>query len=436
MLLNFTVENWMSFRDETSFSMVASEETLHKERVPRLGEHDTSVLPISTVFGGNASGKSNFFNAINYARELVIYGRVDSGIIPLSPFKLDPEFENSETKFSFEILTAGKLYEYDFAVFRQEVTNEKMSIVQSGKPVKLYERLKNGKINLNQPLEEREYVKLISQNIPKSELFLNNVMRFGQNESWPVFDWFKDSLTLIKAETIPPIRLLDYGLAGLNDVLPLIDCGIKRIDRRRNDSILEYLFSTPHIKRRLENLSEGESYRRIREGIVVTKINGELVAEKLNLIHPGSEGNDVKFEFSEESDGTKRTLDLLPGFLELSSPDSSKVYIIDELDRSLHTRLVHELISAYLKNCTPVTRSQLIFTAHDVMLLNTELLRRDEMWISRRLNNGSTDLISIGDFDEANEDRIYLDYLQGFLGGLPNVMLGGINLNSKKRDIK
>ena len=434
MLLNFTVENWMSFRDKTSFSMVASEEKLHDYRIPRIEEHETNVLPISAVFGGNASGKSNFFEALSFAKQLVMNGRIEPNSIDISPFKLDPKSEASETKFSFEIFATGNLYEFDFSVFQNEITKEKMSIIRSGKPERLYERTKDGKFKLNPSLKKREYVNLISSNIPRSELFLNNIMRFGQGESWPVFDWFKKSLVMVLPNNQFPIRLFENDgdlLGELNRVLPRIDCGITRIERWKFQGELQYILSPTELEY-VKTIGEGESVRFHKQEILVSKEKGNLVAEKLDFVHSNIKGDDVNFKGSEESDGTLRALDLLPGFLELSSLDSPKVYFIDELDRSLHTRLVKELVSAYLENCTPDTRSQLIFTAHDVMLMNTELLRRDEMWISRRLNDGSTDMFSIGDFDDANKERIHLDYLHGFLGGLPNVMLYGFDFNSNK----
>ena len=426
----------MSFRDQTSFSMVAGEEKLHKDRIPRIKAHETNVLPISIVLGGNASGKSNFFKALSFAKQLVMNGRIESRLFSVSPFKLDPEFENRETKFSFEIFTEGNLYDFSFTIFRKEIIKEKMSIIHLGKEEVIYERQKSGKFKLNKSLEKRKFVKLISEDISKRELFLYNVIRFGRDESWPVFDWFANSLIPIKPELVIPTRLLDYGeglLIELNKVLPLVDCGIERIDRVRCDLKLDSMLTSSLQRSTLKSLEEGESIRFNVEETIVTSKDGELVAEELNLIHPSTKGEDVKFDIREESDGTIRILDLLPFFLDLSSPYSSKVYIIDELDRSLHTRLVNELINAFLENCSPKTRSQLIFTAHDVLLMNTDILRRDEMWITRRLDDGSTEMISVGDFsDESEENRIYLDYLQGFLGGLPNVMLGGMDFKTKK----
>ncbi|MGI9322100.1 MAG: AAA family ATPase, partial [Pseudomonadales bacterium] len=74
MIINFTLENWMSFRDPATFSMVASKERQHGDRVPKVGKYQTRVLPIAAVYGGNASGKSNFFKALDFAKRFVVNG--------------------------------------------------------------------------------------------------------------------------------------------------------------------------------------------------------------------------------------------------------------------------------------------------------------------------------------------------------------------------
>ena len=74
MIISFSFENWMSFRDRVTFSMVASGERQHKDRVCRLKKYQTGVLPIAAVYGGNASGKTNFFTALSFAKRLVVRG--------------------------------------------------------------------------------------------------------------------------------------------------------------------------------------------------------------------------------------------------------------------------------------------------------------------------------------------------------------------------
>ena len=120
----------------------------------------------------------------------------------------------------------------------------------------------------------------------------------------------------------------------------------------------------------------------LNERFAVTRREGELVARKLITYHPDADGKESRFEIWQESDGSQRVIDLLPAFLELSAKSSKRVYIIDELDRSLHTQLTWKLLDEYFSRCSGETRTQLLFTTHDLLLMDQDLLRRDERWIA------------------------------------------------------
>lgn len=165
------------------------------------------------------------------------------------------------------------------------------------------------------------------------------------------------------------------------------------------------------------SLPEDERYTVQRRG-------SNLSVSKILAYHKKEDGSEVSFEFGQESDGSKRVIELLPVFQELASKDSSKVYIIDEVDRSLHSMLSRKLLRAYLDNCSSETRSQLLFTTHDVSLMDQNLLRRDEMWLAERNNDGRSTLFSLSDFKEVRNDKdIRKSYLQGRMGGVPRILL-------------
>ncbi|MBT3291657.1 MAG: AAA family ATPase, partial [Victivallales bacterium] len=121
-----------------------------------------------------------------------------------------------------------------------------------------------------------------------------------------------------------------------------------------------------------------------------------------------------------------RVIDLLPAFQQLWGQTSAKVFVIDELDRSLHTLLTRQLLEAYLDTCSKDTRSQLLLTTHDVLLMDQDLLRRDEMWVVERDSSGSSSLLSFSDYKKVRYDKdVRKSYLQGRLGGVPRILLGG-----------
>ena len=160
----------------------------------------------------------------------------------------------------------------------------------------------------------------------------------------------------------------------------------------------------------------------INERFVVTRKGGELIAKKLVTYHPKADGTEAKFEIRQESDGSQRVIDLLPAFLELSAQVSKKVYVIDDLDRGLHTLLTRRLIEFYLKGCSKDTRSQLLISTHDVLLMDQQLLRRDEMWVIERDPTGASNLLSFSEYKDVRYDKdIRKSYLRGRLGGIPRL---------------
>ncbi len=159
------------------------------------------------------------------------------------------------------------------------------------------------------------------------------------------------------------------------------------------------------------------------EKIIVSREEGELKARKLYTYHLDSSGKQIPFEMKQESDGSKRIIDLLPAFLDLARSAGPKVYVIDEIGRSLHSLLTQQLVEVFLSSCDSESRKQLLFTTHDLMLMNQRYFRRDEMWITERRQDGSSQLISFSEYEDIRNDKdILKSYLQGRMGGIPHVL--------------
>ena len=105
----------------------------------------------------------------------------------------------------------------------------------------------------------------------------------------------------------------------------------------------------------------------------------------------------------------------------------NSVVIIDEIDRSLHPLLTRKLLETYLANRTPESRNQLILTTHDAMLLDQDLLRRDEIWVAERDETGASKIYSFSEFKDVRADKdIRKSYLQGRMGGVPKLGMTGV----------
>jgi len=433
MIVRFTVENWMSFRDKTEFSMIASRERQHGHRVPRIGKYKTGILPVAAVYGGNASGKTNLFKALSFAKNLVVKGTRPDSLIPVDPFRLDAQCSDRPVRFSFELLIDVTMYEFSFAVTRKDVVEEKLVKIYNSSEKVLYHRL-NNEPNFDPVLEKDQFLQFAFQGTRNNQLFLTNSITQKVEIFLPVYDWFNNRLELVAPDTrFGPFELfLDEAhplYTTMNSLLSQLDTGIAHLGGEEIPFENVPLPGSLKIKLQ-EDVKEGMSVRLLSEPInerfIVTRKDGELKAKKLITYHPQLSGAEVKFEMHQESDGSQRIIDLLPAFLEIAAAGSKKVYVIDEVDRSLHTLLTRQLLESYLTGCSPESRSQLLFTTHDVLLMDQQLLRRDEMWVTERDADGVSTLMSFSEYKDVRYDKdIRKSYLQGRLGGVPRILLSG-----------
>ena len=438
MIISFSVENWMSFRSQATFSMIASRERQHGERVPKLGKYQTRVLPIAAIYGGNASGKTSFFKALSFAKTLIVKGSGIDSLIPIEPFRLDDEGTNRPSRFAFELLIDETIYDFSFVVTRKAVLEERLVVITSTSEKVLYDR-RDGAINFDASLaKDIMFLKFAFKGTRDNQLFLTNSVSQKVDNFRPVYDWFKDTLILVAPDSRfePFEQFLDEKhplYTAMNEMLQRLDTGIAHLGSE--EIPFENIPLPDPLKTMLqEEVEEGMTVRLMEESIdarfVITREDGELIAKKMVSFHPKSDGTEAKFEIYQESDGSQRIIDLLPAFLELSAQTSPKVYVVDEIDRSLHPLLIWQLLEAYLANCSTETRKQLLLTTHNVMIMDQQLLRRDEMWVAERDKSGGSSLFSFSEYKDVRYDKdLRKSYLQGRLGGIPRILSGGTLTN-------
>jgi AAA15 family ATPase/GTPase len=430
MLISFTVENWMSFRERAHFSMLASRERQHGERLPKLDKYQTRVLPIAVLYGGNASGKTNFFRALNFCKRFVVFGYPAGSPIPVEPYRLDAESKNKASKFGVELLIGEDIYEYSFSATREVVITEKLIKVSASSEKVLFNRQRD-QLELDSTLRGDTFLQFAFRGTRDNQLFVNNAVSQKVDHFRPVYDWFKDRLDLVAPDS--RFKLFEEFLddssrlySRMNDLLPLLDTGIARIGGI--ELKLEDAPIPPELREKLEEeLAEGTSARlrtNRKDRFVVMKKKDKLEVKKLVTSHRTPDGREENFDLAQESDGSQRLIDLLPAFLKASAENSDWVFVIDEIDRSLHTLLTRRLIESYLASCSPNSRAQMLITTHDVLLMDQNLFRRDEMWVVERDDTSGSRLIAFSDYKDVRYDKdIRKSYLQGRLGGIPKLLL-------------
>lgn len=442
MLIRLTLANFLSFRDETSFSMLATREKQHTERIYTDKARDLKILPIAALYGANGSGKSNFYRLILFIRDLVLNpAQSPDEQIPVRPFRLDAVNEDRPSRFSIEVLTRDNaIYRLTVAATAQRIIEEKLELVGTTKDRTVYVRSADegwewGELHREGvAAEERDFLAFKARDTLPNQLFLGVLRGRSIRHVDPVIDWFRKGLQLMTPNTI--FKQLEINLqkiAGLRqyciEALRRADTGIASLSR--HDIPLNAIPLPENVGPDMEQI-----FRKaipVGKGVLMSTPDGDrftlrheedgLHATRLTTVHRTKGGRKVEFFMSDESDGTQRFVDLLPAFYDLGQAEHPRVFVIDEIDRSLHTELTRSLLEAFLQSLTPRSRSQLIFTTHDVMLLDQEMLRRDEIWFTEKDEEGNSRLIGLSDFKGVRADKdIRKSYLLGRFGGMPQIL--------------
>lgn len=381
MLVQFTVGNFLSFREKTTFSMVASpEEPGHEDRLIAVNEN-LRLLRVAAIYGANASGKSNLLKAMAFAQQLILHGTQLGDSIPRKPFLLDPAMQEEPSQFEFIFLIENHPICYGFTCDDNIILQEWLKNPLSEETI--FERKTDGSetsipLNLTNALflgTSPERLEFIREGTRSNQLFLTETAE--RNVSYPseIIEWFQFHMAIMLGD----IRFVEQHyqkltheyLERLGTFLQKADTGIQAID----------LF---------KNLASGT--------IALHTIHGK---------------DSVSFPPELESEGTKRLINLW--LLAFSS--FHMTLALDEIDQSLHPELFRYFIGHWLEKAED--RSQLIFTTHNDNLLEDDLLRRDEVWFVTKNREGASELASLVEYKIAPGTNVQRAYLVGMFNGTP-----------------
>lgn len=438
MLHYFTVSNWKSIYEPVEFSMVATkEERQHSERLSCV-EH-SQILPVAAIYGTNASGKSVFIKALAKLQEIVLKGIEWDPIVPHLLRGAD-EPTKFEIEFSVEVgaLNGEKREEtliYELRVDEGEVLEESLLRTRAEDEVVIFEREGN-RIELYEELVGNDVAEAYAKTVGiKSNATFLGVMgdqdteRSRENIVAVARSWFSEKLHVMGPESgaqgLPVRALTDDGFAeAVGELLSWADIGIANIG-------FKSIPFHPLGYGLLMEAPASEDGRRVAaisgRGDVVFESDhsGQVEARRFVAIHRDSDGKEFPLSFADESDGTVRFLNLLPMLIQLQDPKSDVVFVVDELENSMHPKLTEALIRLFLSSLSTEgdSRRQLAFSTHELQLLRSDLLRRDEIWLADKVD-AQTRLTRLSEFSEesVHKDVDWLGlYMSGRLGGVPKV---------------
>lgn len=436
MLMRFSVKNFLSFDDITEFSTFAGKQRMKKDHL--IETEKVNLVKLATLYGANASGKSNLIKAMAYSKQII-----SSGLSKIDRYKYHrgkEDNKNNPTSFEYEFMIDNNYYAYGFSLIinKRELCGEWLYDISTPNEKLIFERnIANDTFTHGINFKKRENAfrfKIYSEDIKSdtntlllSELNRNKDKLYKKNEEYKIFrdiyNWFKNTLDINFASA--PITNFEYMLGNNKDynskitnILDMFGTGIidfklvdSNIDDIKRDIPREILEDIEHkfteINRPISCHLRGESqFYNIR-----LDKNGKMKIKTLSFKH---ENQNCSFYLYEESDGTRRLMDLIE--ILLNSKD--KVYVIDEIDRSLHPNLSYKFIEIFLE-LVKDRNVQLIVTTHEDRILDLDMLRRDEVWFVEKNKLGATSLYSLEDFGDRFDKKIVKAYLDGRYGATP-----------------
>ena len=424
MLIQLKVENWKSF-PKLEFSALAGKERLHRDRLTSASQLGARILPVGAIYGGNASGKTNFFKALEFARRYVVEGVKPGRMIGVKPFALSAETLESPTRFQFEILVGDVFYRYSFTVNRFEVLSERLVEIRRTVEYELFVRC-GEQITFGKKCKWSSALAVVAQGTQKNLLFLTNSAFQKREEFRPVYDWFQKTLLLVSPGAWSGlfdmrVNTRDPFSQQIQETLREFDVGIERLDRIEVPASRVPFHVNLQIQREDAAQEEGSGFQ-IGPYFVHKKDGKQTIYETVAVrAVDGDATRRTTFKLEEESEGARRLVELLPALTALRDVERSRVVFIDEFDRSLHSLVTRKLIEDYLNFCaTSSTRSQLFFTTHDALLMDQNLLRRDEIWLVDKHDDRSS-LCNLDAFGLRYDKSLVNAYLLGRFGGVPKL---------------
>jgi AAA15 family ATPase/GTPase len=436
MLINFSVENFRSIGSEQTLNLVASKSQKgHEDHCVSIPGTDERTLRTAVIYGANAAGKSNLVRAMSFAQDLIIEGSGPSKRIALQQFRFTNE-PARPSSFEFRFMLGNRIYVYGFDISKDEVSEEWLEATNDkGREAEVFHR--KGKEVTFGDLKRFEQMSTASTDALKAletlgvrpnQLLLNKIVdldgeRRGEILNSVVF-WFSQCLSIIPPEASfgPILEYLDSNSGFRNfagEFLSSIGTGIGDLTVERNRIQADRL--PKQLVESLKSLKDSDDSRiAVGPGMsLYLDPDDPATVIRRNLASKHSiDGHDFSLSFDEESDGTQRFLHLLPALYHLKT--RCKVFVIDELDRSLHPLLAHALLRFFVESC-PGACQQLVVTTHETHLLDQDLLRRDEIWFAEKDPKQQTHLYSLTELKVRNDLRIEKSYLQGRFGAIPFV---------------
>lgn len=431
MLLRFVLQNFGSFKDEVEFNTFPSSKSQSHENHKIVCNFATS-LRLSAIYGANSAGKSTLIKGIRLIKTLMSVGNIKTlNIHEDMSFKFDKKCLHEPSALAIEFYQNGNIYYYHIEFEKQEICYEELLLSKKTTDTLIFKRTKDD-IEINdsfgkQPIT-KDFTNALKRLVRPEMLLLYFLGELYPNEIEKVTDayhWFTNNLDIVlpnaKTGVVAHYLDIDSDFRNMvNLVMPQLKTGITKLDVRKetiqehdakSDSKLMQLIQkakeTPNMPKVLVT-DDGDISNIVFE-------NNSIVKKTLVPIHKRFDGQEEELPLQLESDGTRRLIEYMPLFYAITH--KNKVYVVDEIERSMHPILIKELVREISNS--DKAQGQLIFTTHEAELLDQQIFRPDEIWFAQKDIEQATKLYSLSDYNIHKTANIENGYLNGRYGGIP-----------------
>ena len=454
MLLRFGAANHRSIYDYQELSLSASKATHDGGLVMPVPTMRESAVPVVAIYGANAAGKSNLIDAIHAIRRHVVgshTGLHATETIPRDPFALNGDAGPTRLDCTFTVDGGAShdqahgalqdVYEYGFEYTGEEFRREwlyRMVRKERLSTQKLFEReTEGGTVRVDFGGQLRGENRIIANLTRANSLFLSACAQNNHPQLMALYTYFANNWNVVLSERTmggmqAAERLSNFAhFDRLLDLVRQADVGIDEIDLDEDDVAEDEVELMRDIEWAMTN-------RRRRSGR--SSASSDSPAERMRrrmrlyFVHSVAGGKRAALDYDTQSKGTRTLITLLIPALEALAAGS--LLVVDELDTSLHPDLARAFVSLFSKPESNPHGAQLIFSTHDVTLLNSGLLRRDEIWMADKDRQGESRFIPLSDFNLRSRDDIERAYRSGRVGGIPLGNEFYIDLDDSSRSVE
>lgn len=415
MLIQFSVENFMSFKNKAVLSFSAGNESLLPENEFKV--ENERLLKSIALYGANAAGKSSFYKALTASIIMIRTSQkkqIGEKIFELIPYKFDEKSIKSPSKFEFIFINNGIKYIYGFSATMDRIIDEYLYKYTSAKPSLIFKRENTSEYKF--PKKDEKILKELQEKTIENKLFLSTATSWNYEETKNAFLWFAEKIDTYKH---------GFNIVNTDKLKNDPDGTLKRfvlnVLKAADINISDYeIRSFPiDINSIMSNIPYGLAIQMQSEKGPIVGVTDRIFT-KHKIINENGKFKEYELDINEESDGTQAIF-----YFSSELRDSligGKTIIVDEIDSSLHPLLVEFIVKLFNSKEINKSNAQIMFITHDTNLLNLDTLRRDQIYMVEKDNDtGVSELYSLDEFSVRKKENIQKGYLQGRYGAIPDL---------------